>query len=1179
MEKISQQIIHRFLCLSVMVLAALVMRAQSGIDYSSLSDASPADALETPSDYQEALTSGGWTSLNTTPVTSTWRAPAGGDYFLQSFYGLKVQPYESVLVSPALNLEKLSGQQLSFNWAANSVKGDIHLKVLIIDKSGNTLATLSDLTGEVGSKASDYNAVSASIPALTGTGFVAFYTSGDKDNRASFRVKDMRTEGGQQTVSVKATPVSLDFGTVKVGESSGSKEVDVEVSNFEGVVAALITSGDDTDFEVNTDALTASGGKIAVTFAPLSAGEKHAVLTIAAGDSLAEVSLSGLAETGRVAGPTVELLNDPYFYDFEGDTPKSWTVVGTPRKLDDRDRFSTDTGFGLGLTTDGQEGMVKQTINLAAADKEVAEGDEVECLVHYFTESTTRADGPFRLALRWLNAEGYELASAEKDFINNPDLYFGRQKAYGTLKFRTVCPAGAAQLEFAIVVAPHSSVRLDDLSALRLSDADRTPLVAVLPQYRTIYGEVGVAQAYPVALQGMHLASAQEPQFSGTRGDEVLSLDLQQLPANGTVAGNITVKPVQKGVFTMGSSAYGLSFGGADDENTGRLTFFSYFKGAGATPTVSVAEGATVREMAAEPGKTDTQTLELSVKNVINSVTVRLEQPAQGAFKTNTSLLYYSASKDTVYQNSVRVDFTPLAEGTYHATLLLYTEMADTLRIPLTGVAKRISGDGVTERFSADNPMDSRFTGEAWARYHKFDTGYWRLDGSWDAPNRVSLDAGGQLYRDEVVADGIISVGVKPESSAAGLSLEYSIDGGGHWSPVAAAAADGSFAVGTHRPTLLRLVNGTDASVAIDSIVIVPALEQDRQQFAGIAEAMIGHADQEALPLLNQTFTGLRHTRVLGLPGWQNLMLRGERPFYAWQQKDDAQTRVENECAQISFFRYGVTDDREQETWLVSPTLSYRKAAAKTLTFSLRFANPTEDGGEQFGFYIITENADKLEAHYLDLNDFLPEGVTPEAGEWFDYSIDLSRVEGLAIDDEFHVAFSFYSPKGGNATSLNFMVDDVSFGRTDLPTLSADRSMVTLAFQPGVEAAPEVVNIEAENATSPVTARLVPVAMGNFFKIATDALTEQGGPIGIGYKSDDDQQRAAMLLVQTRGAAPLALKLLATPVTNGIDRAADGLSQEEARSYTLDGKLSTVPVQGVVIVTTKDGKKYKVLRK
>ena len=41
---------------------------------------------------------------------------------------------------------------------------------------------------------------------------------------------------------------------------------------------------------------------------------------------------------------------------------------------------------------------------------------------------------------------------------------------------------------------------------------------------------------------------------------------------------------------------------------------------------------------------------------------------------------------------------------------------------------------------------------------------------------------------------------------------------------------------------------------------------------------------------------------------------------------------------------------------------------------------------------------------------------------WFDYRIDLSKVEGLTIEDKFHVAFSYYSPVGGNATSLNFML-------------------------------------------------------------------------------------------------------------------------------------------------------------
>ena len=170
------------------------------------------------------------------------------------------------------------------------------------------------------------------------------------------------------------------------------------------------------------------------------------------------------------------------------------------------DRYSSDTGFGVGIETAANvEGCLKQVIDLKRTGKEVVQGDELECLVHYSTIESKRREGPFRLALRWLDAAGNELVSTEKDFINNPDIYFGRMKAYGDLKFRTVCPAGAVKLEFALLVAPGSQVRMDDFSVLRLSDKDKTPLVAILPQYRTMMGEVGQATTFPIALQGMHL--------------------------------------------------------------------------------------------------------------------------------------------------------------------------------------------------------------------------------------------------------------------------------------------------------------------------------------------------------------------------------------------------------------------------------------------------------------------------------------------------------------------------------------------------------------------------------------------------------------------------------------------------------------------------------------------------
>ena len=60
------------------------------------------------------------------------------------------------------------------------------------------------------------------------------------------------------------------------------------------------------------------------------------------------------------------------------------------------------------------------------------------------------------------------------------------------------------------------------------------------------------------------------------------------------------------------------------------------------------------------------------------------------------------------------------------------------------------------------------------------------------------------------------------------------------------------------------------------------------------------------------------------------------------------------------------------------------------------------------------------------------------------------------------MAFSYYSPVGGNATSLNFMIDDVTFGRTDLPELSVDNDFIQFVFRPGQEMTPQPLNIYSD---------------------------------------------------------------------------------------------------------------------
>ncbi len=851
---------------------------------------------------------------------------------------------------------------------------------------------------------------------------------------------------------------------------------------------------------------------------------------------------------------TVELLEDPFFYSFNDGKPTHWATAGTVTQLKAGDRYSSDTGFGVGIETAANvEGYLKQVIDLNRAGKEVVQGDELECLVHYSTIESKRLEGPFRLALRWLDVAGNELVSTEKDFINNPDIYFGRMKAYGDLKFRTVCPAGAVKLEFTLLVAPGSQVRMDDFSALRLADKDKTPLVAILPQYRTMMGEVGQPTTFPIALQGMHLSAEQTPNFGGTMSSSVMKLDVEKLPKNGTVKANLTITPQVAGVY-VGSNTYKLRFSGADEDNSGSLNLTGYFKRAGTTPTITLKADQQVREMKAAPGKTDEQQLDFDIKDVITNVNLALKHDTNSPFRIDVGQYYYATSSGKLYHRPVKVTFAPRKAGVYEAELRVSSVLADTLVIKLKGVSEAATSADLVENFTENRTMDGRFTGDAWKGYHKFDLGYWKLNGKWNSKSNVTLTAKDTLYYDELIANGVNTLQLTPASSAAKCTAEYSIDGGGHWKSLTVGDGEGKYVVGSHRPTLVRFVSSE--SVEVQSVTITPNTIDARETFDKIEKAMLKDADSEPLAVLNETFSDLRHTRILGLKGWQNLTVRGERPFYAWKQKNADQSVVENEVAQISFLKYGVEDRREHESWLISPTLSYKNAQSKDLTFSLMYRNQTTNGEELFGFYIITEKDGKATPYFLDISEYVPAGVKLESDMWFDYRIDLSKVEGLTIEDKFHVAFSYYSPVGGNATSLNFMLDDVTFGRTDLPELSVDNDFIQFVFRPGQEMTPQPLNIYSNRTTAPVTITLAPSTQKKYFKLSSEKLPLEGGALAVGFKSNDSKTHAAALLVQTRGAEPIIVKLLAQPITAGISNVAGG--DEDALLPVVSGSELTV---------------------
>ena len=120
------------------------------------------------------------------------------------------------------------------------------------------------------------------------------------------------------------------------------------------------------------------------------------------------------------------------------------------------------------------------------------------------------------------------------------------------------------------------------------------------------------------------------------------------------------------------------------------------------------------------------------------------------------------------------------------------------------------------------------------------------------------------------------------------------------------------------------------------------------------------------------------------------------------------------------------------------------------------------------------------------------------------------------------------------------MIDDVIFGRTDLPELSVDNDFIKFAFRSGQEMTPQPLNIYSDRTTAPVTITLTPSTQKKYFKLSHEKLPLEGGAMAVGFKSNDSKTHAAALLIQTRGAEPIIVKLLAQPITDGISNVTSG---------------------------------------
>ncbi len=266
--------------------------------------------------------------------------------------------------------------------------------------------------------------------------------------------------------------------------------------------------------------------------------------------------------------------------------------------------------------------------------------------------------------------------------------------------------------------------------------------------------------------------------------------------------------------------------------------------------------------------------------------------------------------------------------------------------------------------------------------------------------------------------------------------------------------------------------------------------------------------------LLDEHFDEASHNLPLSIKGWKNIAVEGKRAWWGYDFTGDNE-----KTAKVTAYDSQAIGTYPTEMWLVTPPLDFLNAQSKIFTFRV------------MGDLLLEGQDASLEVYYMDMADGTlfrspVEGIAipsipDENGEWREFHINL---EGQNIADVFFMAFCF-TATGGRENSAVYYIDDVSFGRTDLPTLTPSITVLAEEVMLGETYTSPDITITARNLTEPIALTLGG-ANPSAFELSTEGLPATGGSFNVTFSSEQEGVHEAYVKIASRGAADVYIPLV-----------------------------------------------------
>ena len=310
--------------------------------------------------------------------------------------------------------------------------------------------------------------------------------------------------------------------------------------------------------------------------------------------------------------------------------------------------------------------------------------------------------------------------------------------------------------------------------------------------------------------------------------------------------------------------------------------------------------------------------------------------------------------------------------------------------------------------------------------------------------------------------------------------------------------------------------------------------------------------DSKPLTLMNETFDNVEHNKTLVLDGWQNIAAIDQRPWWGFDEAKTVPQRGTERYAKATAYQYGKEETKDWEMILITPALDYKNSEGKIFAFSVMGEYmPDVDNLALLEIYYVEQIDGK--AYFQDLTEsFVFPTTGDENGVWRTFFLNLEPY-AETIADVFYIAFRYTSPNGSSG-AVTYYIDNVSWGRTDLPEIRVKPTVIIDSTAVvGQEKVLAEVEVTGRNLTDDI---LLGVGGANYnrFDVSPTFLPPEGGTFKVLFKGQDVGVHEAYIVLSSKGSADAFIPI--SVLCNNSTRIEDTyIEKKDCTKFIKDGHL------------------------